>query len=238
MNHEETGIIYEENSVQKQLVKSFLWMFIGLVVTALTAYIMIVTELYLDILYMMMQTGFGITMILLIPVFVQLGIVVYLSRKIGSMSTMTSKVMFVLYSVITGITFSMLPALYGIETMYLAFGFTAVLFGSMAVIGNTTKMDLTKYSTILLGGLITLVVISVVNLFLRVEMMDLFICYGGVLLFMVITAFDIQKIKKNVELAQGNESLLENLVIYGALELYLDFINIFLYVLRIAGRRK
>lgn len=230
--------LFEENTLQKHMIKCFQWMFGGLIITAIVAYLVIATEFNLDIMYYARLSGIGASFILLIPLFIQLGVVIYLSARLAEMSVLMSRVMFIIYSVITGITFSFLPSIYGVDTMFLAFGFTAILFGSFVVIGNTLKMDLTKFRTLIVGGLITLVLVSVVSFILNISTLDMVICYAGLGLFLVITAYDIQKIKKNYLIAQGSDVVLDKLAIYGALELYLDFVNIFLYVVRILGRKK
>lgn len=235
---ENSTITFETDSLQKHMVKCFLWMFVGLAVTALVAYVLINTGMYYELLLTAYYSGFSVSLIMLIPLFLQLGVVIYLSSRLEKMSVMTSKILFLVYSVITGFTFSFLPSMYGIQNMFIAFAFTSVLFGSLVVIGATMKLDLTKYSTLIFGGLITLILMSLVGAFLNIATLDMVICYAGLFLFLIITAYDVQKIKRNYAIARTSGDTLEKLSIYGALELYLDFINIFLYVLRILGRKK
>lgn len=227
---------FEEYSIQKHLVKCFVWMAIGLLVTAGVAYLMYSTGAYMNLLISLAKSGLSIVMLL--PLFIQLGVVIFFSSRLYKMSVTTSKICYLVYSVITGITFSTLPAIYGLDTMFLAFGFTSILFFSLVVIGNTMKLDLTKYSSLIVGALITLIVISVIGIFLNIPSFDIYVCYAAVFIFLIITAYDVQKIKQNYEIARQDDEMLGKLAIYGAFELYLDFINIFLYVLRILGKRK
>ena len=236
---ENSTITFETETLQKHMVKCFIWMFVGLAVTALVAYVFIATGAISEIMFQATYaSGMSLSLVMLLPLFLQLGVVMYLSSRLEKMSVITSKVLFIVYSIITGFTFSFLPAIYGLDNMFLAFGFTAVLFGSLAVIGGTMKLDLTKYSSLIFGALITLVIISVVGIFLNIGTLDMIICYAGLFIFLIITAYDVQKIKRNYEYAKNSSEALEKLSIYGALELYLDFINIFLYVLRILGKKK
>lgn len=237
---ENTSIIYEGETLQSHMVKSFMWMFIGLLVTAAEAYLLVATGAMAELMFELrfVGDGLGMTLVFLVPVILQVGITIYLSKRLFKMSITRARVLFICYALITGLTFSILPYIYDVETMFLAFAFSAVLFGSLAIIGATIKLDLTKYSALILGGLITLIVVSIVVSLLNIQGVDLFICYAGLFLFLIITAYDVQKIKKNYMLAQGEPAILEKLSIMGALQLYLDFINIFLYVLRILGRRK
>ncbi|MEG0238967.1 Bax inhibitor-1/YccA family protein [Anaerorhabdus sp.] len=230
------SLYIEAYSLQKHMVKSFIWMAIGLIITAAVAFVMYDTGAYFRIMYSLSQSG--LSLLLLLPMFVQLGVAIYLSSRLYKMSTVTSKVLFISYSVITGITFSTLPLIYGMDQIFTAFAFSSVLFICLAIIGNTIKLDLTKYSALIVGALFTLIITSVIGIFLRIPSLDMFICYAGILLFLFITAYDIQKMKRNYEIARQDETMLEKLAIYGAFDLYLDFINIFLYVLRLLGKRR
>ena len=141
-----------------------------------------------------------------------------------------------LYCVITGITFGTLPLLYGIANIFMAFIFAAVMFGCCAVIGYTTKVDMTRFSGLLIGGLFSLVIMSVIGLLFRWSMDSMFICMFGIVIFLGLTAYDMQMIKRNYYYVTDSEMAKKYRVI-SALNLYLDFINIFLYVLRVLGKR-
>ena len=147
-----------------------------------------------------------------------------------------SAICFFGYAVVNGLTLSVIFYAYARADITKAFFMTAIVFGLMAGIGYFTKLDLTKLGNILMIGLIGIILCSLVNMFLRSEAFDYILTIVGIILFMGLTAYDIQKIKK---LATGN-SYLDPLVIglYGALELYLDFINLFIRLLRIMGRAR
>lgn len=204
----------------------------GLGITALTAYLGYQNIIHGGFLYKMLLSGSRL--VTLVMFFVQIGIVINLSRELFSMSASRAKGMFYLYSFITGVTFSVLPITFGATTVFQAFLYSAVMFGSCAVIGYTTNRDLSKLSGILMGGLIALIIASVLGMFIPALGNSLGIAYIGVILFCAITAWDMQRIKSMYYQSSGMDSS-ENLAVLGALSLYLDFINIFLYVLRIMG---
>jgi FtsH-binding integral membrane protein len=147
-----------------------------------------------------------------------------------------AKAMFLGYAAITGFTFSILPLAFGTATVFTAFAFSAVMYFAAAVIGHFTRVDLSKFTGIFIGGLFALILVSILSMFIPALADSLVVSYIGVLLFLGITAWDMQRIKAFYYNTQGNDTLSQNLAIYGAFELYLDFINIFLYVLRIFGR--
>ena len=168
----------------------------------------------------------------------QFVICIFLSLRITKMETRTATILLYAYAALTGVTFSVLPMAFDIATVFTAFAFAAVMFFCCAVIGHTTSVDLTKFSGLLIGGLIALVVATVASIFIPALRESLVISYIGVLLFLVITAWDMQKIKQFYYGTQGGIGTLGgNLAVYGAFQLYLDFINLFLRILRILGSR-
>jgi len=172
--------------------------------------------------------------IMLIMVFVELGIAVAFSAGITKFSTTTVRVLMFVYAAITGVTFSFLPMAYDISTVFQAFVFAAVLFVCCAVIGTYTKVDLTKFSGIFTGALLAFVILTVISLFIPALRNSLLMGYIGLGLFLALTAWDMQKIKAfYYQLGEG--TIKENFAVYSAFQLYLDFINVFLYVLRILG---
>ncbi len=229
------SLIYEGITLQKHMLRSFLWMFVGLLVTALTAFLMIITGMHVEVLIALYTTH---DLLILLPLGIQLGIAVYLGTRLLKMSSLTTKVLYIVYSMITGITFSVFPIFYGSMLIAYAFGFTSILFVSLVFIGYSMKLDLTKYSTLLSGALITLLVASVIGFFVNLGALDMIICYAGILLFLILTAYDIQVLKRNYAIAQSDETLLEKLSIYSAFQLYLNFINIFMFILRLLSKRK
>ena len=220
------------DSFRGYLTKVFTKMGIALVVTAVTAY-----AVYYNIMsggFMLSILGSGFGMIAMFAI--QFGVVTYLSTHLAKMNPSTCTTLFYVYAVITGITFSTLFLVYELGTIFVAFGFTAVMFFACAVIGHTTNVDLTKFSGLLIGGLIALVVASVASFFIPALRDSLIISYIGILVFLGLTAWDVQKLKSYYYQTNGDGTLQSNLAVYGAFQLYLDFINIFLYVLRILGR--
>lgn len=170
----------------------------------------------------------------------QLVLVIALSALQSRLSPMAAGVMFIVYSVMTGLTFSVLFFVYSLGTISMAFFATAGTFAAMSVLGFTTQLDLSKYRTYLFMGLIGLLVANVIFLFFRSSVLDLVISLFGVVLFTVLTAYDTQKIKRMAEESanSGDSASTQKLAIFGALTLYLDFINLFLYLLRLFGNRR
>jgi len=148
--------------------------------------------------------------------------------------------MFFLYAGLMGITMSTIFIVYDIGTVTMAFGVTAIVFVLMSVIGLVTKQDLTKWGPILFFGLIGLIIATLVNMFLRSSTLDLIITYAGILLFMGLIVFDTKYIKQMTYQAASQvgdvSAVVGKISIMGALKLYLDFINLFLFILRLLGR--
>lgn len=208
--------------------KVFLWLFIGLIVTAVSAYVFSETNLWMVV--------FSNRLIYWGMFIVELFLVIKISASLHKISVGAARVYFMLYSIMTGLTVAAITFLFGMYTTFVAFAYTSLLFGSMALIGFTTKRDLMKFSSLFMAGLITLLIASVANMFLRLQGFDLVLSYVGIVLFMAITAYDIQKMKRLYEANEGNEEALNKLAIFSALDLYLDFINIFLRIVQILGR--
>lgn len=205
--------------------KVFMWMFIGLLVTFLTGYVVSVND---NMLYNIFSGG---TYFLLI--IIELVLVIFLSARIKKMQVTTARIVFILYSFVTGLTFGSIFVVFELTSIILVFLIAAALFGLFALIGYFTKLDLTKLGTILLMMLLGVVICVIVNMFLNNSTFDLVISCISIIVFLGFTAYDIQKIKL---LAYEFEEE-GKVAIIGALELYLDFINIFLDLLRIFGNR-
>jgi len=200
-------------------------MFIGLLVTFITG---IYTSTNVDALEVIFnKSGYWILLI------VELGLAIFLSARIHKMSPTTARICYLLYTFFTGLTFSSIFIVYKIESIMLVFLVTAILFLIFAIIGKTTKVDLTKISTILLMALLGVIICTIINIFLQNSTFDMILSGISVLIFLGFIAYDIQKIKR----LDGwvNE---ENLAVIGAFELYLDFINIFLDLLNLFGNSK
>ena len=172
--------------------------------------------------------------IMLLP----LGFVLLMSFGFQKLSSMAMVILFIIYSAIMGISLSTIFLVYSLGSIFTTFFITAGTFGIMALLGYTTKTDLTKFGSILMMGLIGIIIASVVNMFMGSETMDYIISILGVLIFTGLTAYDVQKLKRiGTGVEYGTEET-NKLAIMGALNLYLDFVNLFLFLLRFLGDRK
>ena len=205
--------------------KVFMWMFIGLLMTFLTGYVVSSND---NMLYNIFSGGTYFILII-----IELVLVVYLSARIHKMQVTTARIVFILYSFVSGLTFGSIFIVFKMSSIMLIFLITAILFGIFALIGRFTKLDLTKAGTILLMMLLGIVICTFVNVFLKNDTLDLFVSYISIIVFLGFTAYDMQKIKM-LSYEFDDE---DKIAIIGALELYLDFINIFIDLLRIFGKR-
>ncbi|MBR2989928.1 MAG: Bax inhibitor-1/YccA family protein [Solobacterium sp.] len=222
-------------TLQDYILKVFTKMSTGLSLTAVVAYAgyrsLVRGGLMASLLYSNPMLSVGILI-------VQLILCVVFTSRITTMSQATAQTMFYVYAVLTGITFSVLPFAYGAGNVFAAFVYTAVMFVCCAVIGHTTQVDMTRFGGIFMGGLIALIICTVLGFFIPVLMDNLVINYLAVLLFMGLTAYDMQKIKRFYYGTVSGDAVHENLAVYGAFELYLDFLNLFLRILRIMSRNR
>ena len=205
--------------------KVFMWMFIGLLVTFATGYFVSTNERMLISIF-----SSSIYFFLIIA---ELVVVIFLSARLHKMSETTAKISFILYSFLTGLTFSSVFVVYQITSILYVFLVSALLFGIFAVIGATTKIDLSKLGTILLMLLVGIIICTIINLFIGSQGFNLVLCIIGLVVFMIYVAYDMKKIKQLENIYEGDK-----LAIIGALELYLDFINIFLRLLQLFGRSR
>lgn len=220
-------------SAYSKLMRSvYLWMTFALIITGLTAATVAFSPAMLSMLFSSKITFYGL-------IIAELTVVIILSARIQKLSFTTATLMFILYSILTGATLSVIFLAYQLDSIVTTFFVTAGTFGSMTLIGYTTKKDLSKMGTYLLMTLIGLVIATLVNMFLANSTLDWIITYVGVLLFIGLTAYDTQKIKQM--LREYGTEINENsqkMALMGSLTLYLDFINLFLYLLKILGNRK
>lgn len=168
----------------------------------------------------------------------QIGLVVWLSARLVKMSMTGATLLFILYSALMGVTMSSIFMIYTTASIASVFFITAGTFLVMSLIGYFTRIDLTRIGSILFMALIGLIIASVVNLFLNNDVLYWVISYVGVLIFVGLTAYDTQKIKQMVAEYGSVDEMGHKLALFGALSLYLDFINLFLYLLRIFGDRR
>lgn len=210
----------------KLFAKVYGWMFIGLMITFSTAY-------YVSNSETMIQNIFSTSLYWIIFI-LEFALVVFLSSRAMKMQYSTAAIVFCLYSFVTGLTFSVFFLMFTMESILFIFALTAIIFGIFSLLGFLTNIDLSKYSTILFMGLIGIIISSLVNIFIGNTTLELIISWVTVGLFVGMTAYDVQKIKRLLDYGVNQN----NMAIVGALELYLDFINIFISLLRIFGNSK
>lgn len=209
--------------------KVYVWMSFALAITAITAYGVAHSQALITMLYSNSAVMWGL-------IIAELALVVGLSAAINRLSLTTATLMFTVYSVLNGAMLSSIFLVYSQTVITQVFLITAATFATMAAIGYFTKSDLSSLGRILFMALIGLIIATVVNIFLKSSGLDMILSYVGVLVFVGLTAYDSQKIKQmlanSYEVSEGTQKL----ALLGSLTLYLDFVNMFLYLLRIFGR--
>ena len=214
--------------VAKVMQQVYVRMFLGLVVTAVASWLMVQSEGAM-MWFMNNSWAFWVLMI------AEIGLVIYLSARINKMNPTTAAALFFVYAALNGVVLSPIFIVYTGASIAKTFFITAGVFGAMSVYGWVTKKDLSKMGSILIMCLLGLIVVSVVNIFLHSTQLDWIISFAGVAIFIGLTAWDTQAIKQMA--AQSDYSNVSKVATIGALSLYLDFINLFLYLLRIFGSR-
>ena len=219
-------------TVVGSLMKSvYMWMTLALGITGVVALYVAQSS---DLLYAI----FSNTILFWGLVIAEFALVVVISARIHKISFSTALMLFMLYSVINGLTLSVIFTLYTKSSVASTFFVTAGTFGIMSLIGYFTKKDLSKLGGILFMLLIGLVIATVVNIFWANDTLYWLTTYAGVLIFVGLTVYDTNKIKRMLECSYGENEMTQKLALMGALTLYLDFVNLFLYLLRILGDRK
>ena len=211
--------------------KVFVWMTLALAITGLTAYGVATSPALLSLIFSSKVTFFGL-------IIAEFALVFAISGAINRLSLSTATLLFILYSVVNGATLSTIFFAFSVATIGKVFFITAGTFGAMALVGYTTKTDLTSMGKLLFMALLGIIIASVVNIFVGSSGLDLILSYVGVLVFVGLTAYDTQKIKQMCQAAPDAGESAQKLALIGALSLYLDFINIFLYLLRIFGNNR
>ena len=211
--------------------KVYVWMTLALVITGFTAYGVANSPGILQAIYSNSILMWGL-------IIAEFALVIGVSAAINRLSLTTATIMFILYSVINGALLSSIFVIYTASSIATVFFITAGTFGAMALIGYTTKTDLSSMGKILFMALIGLVIATLVNLFIKSSGFTLILSYVGVLIFVGLTAYDSQKIKQMLLQAPDAGEGAQKIALLGALTLYLDFINLFLYLLRIFGKRE
>lgn len=219
-----------ESVVSQRLRHSLLWMVWGLATTFLIGFLMVINPTWLHFT----ANHFNVLML------VEVGVVFYFSFRAYKANLSSLKAMFFLYSALNGLTLTLVALSYGFEAILSASIGTVAFFGAAAFVGNVTKRDLTKLSNIALAALFAMIICSIAMMFLGFnETINMVLGYVGIVVFSIFTAVDINRIKRNVTAVAltEDESILERVSLVGALSLYLDFINMFLSILRIFGRK-
>ena len=211
--------------------KVYVWMSLALVLTGVTAYGVATSPGVLNAIFNNQILFWGL-------VIAEFALVIGISAAIHKLSLTTATLMFVLYSVINGAVLSSIFLIYTMSSIASVFFITAGTFAVMAFIGYTTKKDLTSMGKILFMALIGIIIATIVNIFLKSSGLEMIVSYLGVLIFVGLTAYDSQKIKNMLMMAPDAGEGAQKLALLGALTLYLDFINLFIYLLRIFGRRE
>lgn len=211
----------------KVMRRVYVKMLVAMLVTA-------ATSMYVSSNEAILQLIFGNSFVTIGLVISQIAVVLVLSGRLNKLSIASATLLFYLYSVLTGVVFSSILLLYTATSVGMTFLITAGVFAAMSIYGFTTSNDLTKFGSIMFMALIGLIICSVVNIFLKSSGMEWIISLAGVAIFIGLTAWDTQKIKNAAMYATDGTSA-EKLATFGALSLYLDFVNLFLYLLRFFG---
>lgn len=229
-NNYSTIALEKKKSAQMAVFRQvYIWMSLALFITGITALIVANNN---SLIYSLMSNqllfwGLIIGEVVMVAV---------LAARIHKLSLATATVMFIAYSIINGVTMSLLFLLYTSESIASTFFITAGTFGAISAYGYFTKKDLSSLGSILIMALIGILIASLVNIFLESSTLYWIISYVGVAIFVGLTAYDTQKIKESIMNSDVNETAYK-IALMGALELYLDFINLFIYLLRIFGDR-
>jgi FtsH-binding integral membrane protein len=208
----------------------YAWMFAGLAITGTVAYLVSQNTTMLKHLF---------TSGLYLPIFlVQVVLVIAIRQVALRVGAGVATALFMVYAALLGVTLSFIFVVYPITTLASTFIITAGVFGVMSLYGFVTKRDLTAIGAFLFMGLIGLILASIVNIFVASSALDWAITYLGVFIFVGLTAYDTQKLKQMALSVEGNPQMASRMAIIGSLVLYLDFINLVLFLLRIMGRRR
>ncbi len=228
LSREQTKNLLDSNLARKFMSQVYTTMAIGLAITGMAAWLVATTPVLL-------QFFLGNQIIFYITLFAPLGLVIFLSSRISRMSVQTATLAFATYALVNGISLASIFLVYELGTIFQVFLITAGTFGAMALIGATTKVDLSKFRGILMFGLVGIIIAMIVNMFMQSSTFDYIVSIIGVLIFAGLTAYDTQKLLQIGATADPESDATRKVAIMGALTLYLDFINLFLFLLRIFG---
>ena len=218
-------MLESENGLSKFFTKVYMWMFVGLLISGGVAYYTSVSEAMLK---------FVMDFYLFI-VIAELVTVISFTALRNKVSPSTAKILFVVYSALSGLTLSSIFLIYKIESIGMVFFAASLMFALLAVYGYVTKQDLSSFGKILLFGLISVIIMSLINIFIGNSAFDIFISIVSIVIFLGLTAYDMSRLKQIYNYYSNDSDMLDKVSIYGALDLYLDFVNILLKLLRLFG---
>lgn len=237
-------IVMEQGAVAKKFFANvFLWMFLALTLSTIAAYLFTTNDTLAQYLFSEQDGVKKMNILGYVAMFAPLGLVLTMSFGLSKLSYPALLGIFISYAILTGISLSFVVSQYEGGSVVSCFIGAAAIFGVMAFLGYTTDIDLTKFGPILMVGVVVLIIAGVINMFIQSENFSLFMAFIGIAIFTALTAYDVQKIKQigqGIE-ANGEEVLRvesKKMAIVAALSLYLDFLNIFLYLLRLFGNRR
>lgn len=240
--YQDNSVFVQETSVSKKFFANvFLWMFIALGLSTFAAYFMYSSPEAMSTL-INFETGQR-TIFGYIAMFAPLGLVLLMGAGFSRLSYGALLTVFVLFSLLLGVSLSFILLIYTGSSVVTCFAAAAGIFGIMAFLGYTTDVDLSKFGPILMVGVVGLFIAGILNMFIQSEQFSLVMAFIGIAVFTALTAYDVQKIKRiGMGIEENGDQMVatdtKKLAIMAALSLYLDFINIFIYLLRIFGSRK
>ena len=218
-------------TLREHTLKTFLWMFVGLLVTTAVSFVSIQTGLLLHLLIKIPYLAF-------VFLIAQIAVVLLFNRQLKKLNPTMTLLFYIIYSVIMGISISSIAYVYDLRSIFMAFLICVVYFGLLVFIGYTTKFNLMKLGPILFVGLLALVIVEIAMLIFKMPIDTMIISAISLVLFTGITAYDTQKMKLLYAENVDNQQALKTLAIYSAFQLYLDFINLFLDILRLISKRR
>jgi FtsH-binding integral membrane protein len=232
------GAVAVDEGLRAYMLRVYNYMLMGLALTGASAWAVLNIPALQALFFQVGATGIALSPLGWIALFAPLGLVFFLSFRIHHMSLSTAQTVFWIYAGINGIAFAPIVYMYTAASVAQVFFITAATFGAMSLWGYTTKRDLTGVGSFLFMGLIGIIIASVVNLFMQSGTMQLVISIIGVIVFTGLTAYDTQRIKEEYDVVGHDGTLAGKGAVMGALRLYLDFINLFLMLLRLLGDRR
>lgn len=222
--------VARDQGLRDYMISIYKYMALALCLTGGIAFLVASTPALLNLVF-----GSGLQWLFILA---PLGVVMYMSFAFNSMSVQKAKGWFWFYSALMGVSLSSLFLIYTGESIARVFFITASVFGSMSLYGYTTKKDLTNFGSFLMMGLLGIIIASLVNMFMHSNMIQFVVSILGLFIFIGLTAYDTQKLKDMFYQVGGSGEAADKVAVFGALNLYLDFINIFIYLMQFLGNRK